>query len=29
MFTSYEEYFDSLAEGEEAMSETEFNAALQ
>ncbi len=27
MFTSYEEYFDSLAEGEEAMSEAEFNAA--
>lgn len=29
MCTSYEEYFDSLAEGEEAMSEAEFNAALK
>lgn len=29
MSTSYEEYFDSLAEGEEAMSEAEFNAALK
>lgn len=29
MFTSYEEYFDSLAKGEDAMSEAEFNAALK
>lgn len=29
MFTTYEEYFDGLAEGEEAMSEAEFNASFQ
>lgn len=28
MFTTYEEYFDSLEEGEEVMSEVEFNQSF-
>lgn len=29
MSTTYEEYFDGLAEGEEAMTEKEFNDAMR